>query len=216
MELSVKYNEKQLENLRQNVKLTLSEKRYTHTLGVERAALRLAGYFSGLDVSELSAAALLHDITKELTAEEHIALALSLGVTLSDEQIESREILHSVTAPYAVIKSYPEFASDDILSSLKNHTTAAAYMSLFDEIIYIADYVEDGRTYPVCVEVRDMLFSGLDAAENEKERSLALHRATLKSLENTINKLLFQGRILNERTEQAREHILGLLLANGE
>ena len=212
----MKFNEKQLEKLKQNVKMTLSEKRYLHTLGVERAAVRISRYFSGLDVSELSAAALLHDITKELAPSDHIALALSQGIALSVEQLESREILHSVTAPYAVVRDYPEFASDNLLSSLKNHTTAAAGMSLFDEIIYIADYVEDGRTYPACVEVRDMLFSGLDAAKGESERLKELHMATLKSLNNTINKLLFQGRILNERTSEAKDYILALLNSNGE
>ena len=212
----MKYNEKQLEILRQNVKSTLSEKRFLHTLGVERASLRLAEYFPELDKSELSAAALLHDITKEISVEGHIELAKSVGVNLTGEQLESREILHSVTAPYAVIQNYPEFASDNVLSSLKNHTTASAGMSLFDEIIYIADYVEDGRTYPACVEVRDMLFSGLKAATDEQERLTALHKATLKSLENTINKLLFQGRILNERTKEAREYILSHLTVNGE
>lgn len=212
----MKYNEKQLENLRQNVKTTLSEKRFLHTLGVERASLRLAEYFSGLDGSELSAAALLHDITKELSVEEHAALAKSVGVTLTSEQLESREILHSVTAPYLVIRNYPEFASENVLSSLENHTTASADMSLFDEIIYIADYVEDGRTYTACVEVREMLFSGLSSATNEKERLTALHKASLKSLENTINKLLFQGRILNERTKEARDYIISQLMSNGE
>ena len=212
----MKFTEKQLEKLRQSVGERLSEKRFSHTLGVERAARRIAEYFPSLDVSELSAAALLHDITKEFTLEEHYALALSQGVTLTDEQIQSREILHSLTAPYAVKWDYPEFATDNLLSSLENHTTAAAGMSLFDEIIYIADYVEDGRTYPACTQVRDMLFSGLKTATNDAERLSALHKATLKSLENTINKLLFQGRILNERTKEAREYILSQLLANGD
>ena len=212
----MKFSEKQLENLRQSVKSRLSEKRFSHTLGVERAAKRIAQYFPSLDASELSAAALLHDITKEYTLEEHFALAHSQGVTLTDEQIQSREILHSLTAPYAVKWDYPEFASDNLLSSLENHTTAAAGMSLFDEVIYIADYVEDGRTYPACVEVREMLFSGLETATNDSKRLSALHRATLKSLENTINKLLFQGRILNERTKEAREYILSHLTVNGE
>ena len=212
----MKFTEKQLEKLRQSVSERLSEKRFSHTLGVERAAGRIAEYFPSLDVSELSAAALLHDITKEFTLEEHYALALSQGVTLTDEQIQSREILHSLTAPYAVAWDYPEFASENLLSSLLNHTTACAGMSIFDEVIYIADYVEDGRTYPVCVEVRDMLFSGLKTATNDAERLSALHKATLKSLENTINKLLFQGRILNERTKEAREYILSQLLANGD
>ena len=211
----MKYSEKQIEKLRQNIKNELSERRFLHTLGVERAALAISKFFSGIDESELSAAALLHDVTKELTPEEQVVLAKSVGRPLSDKELESKDILHSLTAPYKVACNYPEFAGEKVLSALRNHTTASAGMSLFDEIIYIADYVEDGRTYPACVEVRDMLFSGLKAAKSESECINALHKATLKSLENTINKLLFQGRIINERTQEARDYILRCLY-NGE
>ena len=54
------------------------------------------------------------------------------------------------------------------------------------------------------------------AAKKESERLEVLHKSTLKSLNNTISKLLFQGKILNERTCEAKEYILALLNTNGE
>lgn len=209
--MSVKFNQNQLENLRQNVKTRLSEKRFAHTDGVALATLRIAKYFPKLDVSELAAAALLHDVTKELSVSEHSRLAEEQGEPLDDSDIESEAILHSLTASYLVMRDFPYFATEDILSALKNHTTAEAGMSIFDEVIYIADYVEDGRTYPACVRVRELLFRGLEDAKNYAERCRALHVAVLESLKNTINSLLFQGRVINERTERAAEYFSSLI-----
>ena len=211
----MKFNEKQLEKLRQNVKTRLSEKRFEHTEGVVRAALKIAGYFPAIDTSELVAAALLHDVTKELDAREHCNLANAFDSSFSDSDIESEAILHSLSAPYMVMRDFTEFATENILSALKNHTTAETEMSLFDEIIYIADYVEDGRTYPACIRVRELLYHGLETAKNDEERLFALHFATLESLKNTINSLLFRGRIINERTERAAEYF-SALLGNGD
>ncbi len=207
----MKFNEKQLENLRQSVKMRLSEQRFLHTEGVVRAALAIAENFPELEVSEVTAAALLHDVTKELTVDEHCRLAEEYSAPFSAEEIDSVAILHSLSAPYLVKRDLPDFATDNIMSALKNHTTAEGGMSLFDEVIYIADYVEDGRVYPACIRVRELLFTGLDAAKNDFERRVALHKATLESLENTKNKLLFQGRIVNERTNRAIEYFSSLV-----
>ena len=209
--MSVKFNQNQLENLRQNVKTRISEKRFVHTEGVVDAALRIAGYFPELDVSELAAAAILHDATKELSVLEHCRLAEEYGAPFSDADIESEAILHSLSAPYLVMRDFPDFATEDVLSALKNHTTAEAGMSIFDEVIYIADYVEDGRAYPACVRVRELLFGGLKDAKSYADCCRALHIAVLESLKNTINSLLFQGRVINERTERAAEYFSSLI-----
>ena len=86
--MSVKFNQNQLENLRQNVKTRLSEKRFAHTDGVALATLRIAKYFPKLDVSELAAAALLHDVTKELSVSEHSRLAEEQGEPLELETLK--------------------------------------------------------------------------------------------------------------------------------
>ena len=207
----MKFNENQLQNLRQNVMLRLSEHRFLHTVGVVAAAERIASYFPSLEVTEIAAAALLHDVTKELSVPEHCQLAEEFLEPFSAEEIESEAILHSLSAPYMVMRDFKEFATPDILSALKNHTTAEAGISLFDEVIYIADYVEDGRRYPACIRVREMLYQGMTLAQSESECLLAMHKAVLESLENTKNKLLFQGRVVNERTNRAIEYFSSLV-----
>ena len=67
----IKITEKMLAELRERVKPYLTDKRYLHTLAVEEEAAALGSVYLPSDISRLRAAALLHDITKKLTAEEH-------------------------------------------------------------------------------------------------------------------------------------------------
>ena len=74
--------EKELQTLRSDVAKALSEKRFTHSLGVERAAIEIGKHCLPSKLNELSAAAILHDVAKELTKED---VCLFLGVVQCKE-----------------------------------------------------------------------------------------------------------------------------------
>ena len=61
----MKYTDLQIEKLRKEVGDRLSEKRFVHTLGVEKMAAYIGQRVMPESVSELRAAALLHDISKD-------------------------------------------------------------------------------------------------------------------------------------------------------
>ena len=196
----MKFSNEQIELLRKNVGERLSKKRYLHTLGVENAACYIASFFEDLDASELAVAALLHDITKEYSEAEHKDV-LKSNREAGDEMCGVSAALHSLTAPYVVESDFPEYATSNILSAVRNHTLGCPEMSIFDEIIFISDYVEDGRTYPACVDVREMLYNDLKKAESQAECVIALHRAVVRSLEYTVSALRARGALLHETTE---------------
>ncbi len=182
----MRFSDRELSLLLQEIKPRLSEGRYLHTLGVKEAALRLAAFFDDIDKSEISAAALLHDITKEYSAAEHKNILLSYEGGLNDYDLASEPVLHSLSAPYIVLRDFADFATDNVLSSVRHHTLASTHMSVFDEIIFLADYVEDGRTYPACIEARASLYHDLSNTSARDERELALDRAMLKTLTQTV------------------------------
>lgn len=210
----MRFSDNQIDFLREKIADRLSEKRFSHTLGVLRAAERIGKSFMKIDVSELSAAALLHDVTKELCFEEQLALFFDVGITLSDSDIKSPLILHSLSAPFVVKRDFPEFATDNVLSAVKNHTTGAPGMSLFDEIILISDYIEDSRTYESCVAVRDALYSALAACRTESECEIALHKSVYESLVFTEMDVIKRGRFLNERSVSTKAYFASLLCSN--
>lgn len=202
------FTDKQLTELRGRVKGYISDKRFAHTLGVERAAAALAEKIIPNRASEARAAALLHDLTKEYSDKEHLDLIRASGIRLTDSDLMSPSIFHSLSAPFVIKNDFPEFYTEDIGRAVFNHTTGDPEMSLFEEILFVADYVEDGRTYPACVQLRKQLFERLSVSRDPEESAAHLHDATIKALENTIVALVSRGSYLHEKTVTARNAFL--------
>ena len=73
--MSLEITKDQLDQLREEITGKMSDFRLAHTLGVERMAKQLCRLYCPEKIEILCAAALLHDVTKELSAEEHIRIA---------------------------------------------------------------------------------------------------------------------------------------------
>ena len=198
------FSKEKISELRLKIKDFMSESRYAHTLGVEATAAELFRAVSDEDDGEIRCSALLHDIAKEASRDELIA-ALQATPCITDEDMRSDAAHHSFAAPLLVKKHFPEFASDRVLSAVFNHTTGAPGMSLFDEIVFLADYIEPGRVYSSCLECRTALYSALEVAKSREESIKAIHGATRRALGDTISKLREWGRIINPRTISAYE-----------
>ena len=195
-------------NLEEKVKNRLSHHRYSHTIGVKNAAIEIAERCYRGDISEIAAAALLHDISKEYSVVEQFDMMRKTEIEFSDTDLMSEPVFHSFTAHVVISRDFPEFATANILSSVFNHTTGSPKMSLFDEIIFVADYIEEGRKYESCIDVRTSLYNAFSASNDEEECIMHLHDATIKALENTIINLLKNKQVLNERTVATRNAFL--------
>lgn len=202
------FSEKIISDLETKIENKLSRHRYVHTLGVKRAAIKIAEYCYSGDISEIAVAALLHDISKEYSVAEQFQMMRESGKDFSDTDFMSEPVLHSFTAPVVISKDYSDFATANILSSTFNHTTGSPDMSIFDEIIFVADYVEDGRKYDSCIAVRDDLFDSFSSSFDREECIMHLHNATIAILENTIVHLIKNKQVLNERTVATRNAFL--------
>ncbi len=183
------FSDSQISELIEKIRPRLSEKRYIHTLGVRDAAVKIASFFGDIDISEISAAALLHDITKEYSLAEQKNMLLSHEKSISEDNLRSEAVLHSLTAPYAVISDFSTYATENVLSAVRYHTLGDKKMSIFDEIVFLADYVEDGRMYQSCIDVRLTLYKALQKATSERECLSALHTATVAALSYTVSSL---------------------------
>lgn len=204
--------EETLISLRNAVEVRLSARRFAHTLGVERAARKIGAHCLPDKIAELSAAALLHDAAKELPRDEQLALMRSSGINFSDEDYASEALYHAFVAPVVVKTDFSELASEEILSAVFLHTSGGADMSVFDEIIFLADFVEDGREYDACREIGKQLFWGLEREKNTNEKLRVLHHHVLLVIDFTINYLEKKGRNVNKRMLLARNAILSKLL----
>ena len=200
------FTQKKNKLLSSAVKERLSPKRYTHTAAVADAAKRLSSYCLPDSENEIEAAALLHDIAKEYSTEELISLLEGSGKSISPEDLLSPAVLHSFAAPIVIRRDFPDFATENILSSAYNHTVGAPDMSVFDEIIFLADYIEDTRTYEHCKRVREYVYSmlGGDRGENIK----ALHKACVMAIDYTLIHLIENKKPINSKNILTRNALL--------
>ena len=154
----MRYN---FEKLREIVKSKMSLKRFTHSLGVVEMAARLAKIYDA-DVEKCRVAALLHDICKEMDMDYIKNICKNNFMDeLSEEDLENNEILHGFAGAYYV-KNELGIDDEEIINAIKYHTVGAENLTLVEKIVYSADAIEYGRSYPSVDELRINTFKNLD------------------------------------------------------
>ena len=196
-----------LDRLRQHVSSLLSERRYNHTVEVEKMAVLLAAHCLPEKSDEISAAALLHDITKELSPQCQLKILEKAGCALSADEINLLDVIHSFTAPYVVRDDFPDFATDEILSAISKHTLGDADMSVFDKIIFLADFIEQSRLYPDSISTRRFVLDTMKPGAID-ENIAVLNRACIMEIDSTIAHLVKNGKPLNKKTVLAKASLI--------
>ena len=203
-----KFSEEMLSSLRESVKNEMGEKRYFHTLEVEKMAARLGEIYAPELIPMLRAAALLHDVTKERTTEEHIAICEEAGLLVLKAERKSPKMFHAKTAALIIPQKYPEFASDELISAVRYHTTGRADMTIAEKIIYLADYIDMSRKFEDCVVLRNYFFD-FDFEKATKEEALVhLDDTLIMSYNLTIRGLLEDDKHIDKTTFEARNYLI--------
>lgn len=198
------YTEEQLDQLRSEVEKRETPARFRHTLGVEREAAALGELLEPDSVSELRAAAILHDLTKSFTDAEQIKLMRAMGLPHMKAEEEAPQILHGHTAAALIPREFPAFATPRIIHAVQVHTTGSENMSIFDKIIFLADYIEIGRHYPDCRAMREAFWN---VPQDILCSSEHLDGVVRRVLENTIRFLKERQLPIDEETVRAYRDI---------
>lgn len=208
----IEITESMLEELRGSIAGKMSPKRLRHTLAVEDMVARLCALFCPEEASKMRAAALLHDLTKELDTEAQIALCERLGLPVSEADRLSPKTFHARTAAALIGEEYPAYADPIIVEAVRWHTTGRVGMTLTEQLLYLADYIDTSRTFHACVVLR-RYFWGADPEAMDEAARLELLRQTLAfSFDLTMRDLLDDGALIAKETVEARNE-LKLLLA---
>ena len=190
------------ENAHANQKRASGEPYFIHPCAVADILMDL-----GLDSATI-AAALLHDITKERTTEEHIAICENAGEVVSLGDRKAPKMFHSRTAALVIPAKYPEFATPEIITAVRYHTTGRANMALAEKIIYLADYIDMSRKYGDCVALRDFFFDFDFENADEKGKIRHLNDTLIMSYNLTIKGLLEENKHIAETTFEARNYLI--------
>lgn len=193
--------------------LQLSEKRLRHTEGVVEAALLLAGrHFPGeISPEDAELAALLHDYTKEYPAEKHLEIFEQYGVQLPPEEQRMKKLFHARTA--ALLAEHVYHAPEAVCNAVRWHTTGRAAMRPLELVVYLADYIEEGRKHPSCVRLRDYYEKQY---RTRKDKMRALQLALVRSFDTTLRLLVSEHKLVDPFTVQARNYYLELATPKGD
>lgn len=149
-----------IERIEKDLLKNISNERYYHTMRVVDTCERLALRYNE-DIGKTKIAALLHDSAKFMSKEKTIDLAKKFKVFDSEENRYNTALLHGPLAA-KIARSKYGIKDEDILNSIKYHTTGRRKMSLLEKIIFIGDYIEPDRSFKGIEEIRDLAFKDLD------------------------------------------------------
>ena len=204
----MKFDETALDRLRESVSEGMSEKRFRHTAAVEKMAARLGELYAPDKIDILRAAALLHDITKEYSSEKQLQICREFGIIISKQDILTPKTFHAKTAAALIPTRYPEFADPEVISAVRWHTTGRADMSLLEKIVYLADYIDESRTFPDCVALRNLFWDAAPQSMSPEEREAHLDRVLIRSFDMTLAGLIEEGAPVSEDTFSARNSLI--------
>lgn len=175
------------------LKSRLNEKRYYHSLCVADEALRLADMY-GADREKAYIAGLLHDITKNATADEHLKIFSAYDIILSDVERQAEKLWHAISGS-AYVKYFLDVDDSEIVSAIRYHTTAKADMSLLERILYLADFTSLDRDYDDVDVMRKLVDNSLE-------------EALIYALRYTIKELLDKGAPIHPDTVSAYNDVV--------
>ena len=183
-----------IDKIKEDLKNTLSERRYIHSLGVMEMAVELAKIYN-VDEKKAKLAGLLHDNAKEMTPEELLKYVDDNNIKISEVERINTKILHGKVGADIAKKKYG--VSKEIQEAIEYHTTTNPNMTTLDKIVFVADKIELNRksaTYDI-----------------ESERELAkkdLDGAVIFIINSNITSLIQKDKLINEESINTRNKLM--------
>lgn len=181
------------ELLKEKLKNMVDENRYLHSLGVADMAKNLAVKY-GEDPDRAEIAGILHDYTKSWPNEKLVEYIKNYNELSKDLLLYGEKLWHGSVSSIVVQEEF-NIDDEDIINSIRYHTSGRVKMSLLEKIICLADYIEPTRKYDGVDYIR------LIANEN-------LNKALLAALDGTIIHLINNGEIVYPLTLEARNYLV--------
>ena len=180
------------------VKFELNQSRFEHTLRVMETSEKLAERFH-VPVEKAKLAAALHDYAKNWPADR---LKTYIQNHLPSELLEYHvELWHGPVAADIMEKQF-HVTDMEVLQAIRHHTTGRAKMTKVEMVVYLADYIEPGRSFP-----------GLEEVRNASEKNLEY--ACWLTAKKTLQYLIGRNSIIHPDSIHAYNDLTGFVKAEG-
>ncbi|WAW14276.1 bis(5'-nucleosyl)-tetraphosphatase (symmetrical) YqeK [Peptostreptococcus equinus] len=168
----------------------LPEKRIRHSLNVAKSAIKLAK-LNDCSQEKAEIAGILHDTAKYIKLADVEGFCKKYNIYLDEMEKNSTALSHSALGAYIAMYDFG-IEDQEILGAIRYHTTGRANMTKLEEVILLADLIEDERDYPGVDELRELSYKG------------EIDQAIAKSFDNTISLLIKKKSLIHLRTIEAR------------
>lgn len=118
--------------------------RFQHSLSVAKKAVEIIQeHHLPVDIQKAELAGIIHDYAKFCEMDDYLEIVKEFDLE-NDILENSFSVLHALLAPYFIRKDLNIF-DEDILNAVKWHTTGKAAMTPLEEVLFLADFLEDSR-----------------------------------------------------------------------
>lgn len=133
--------------------------RLKHTLGVYETAIKLAKHYL-LDVEKIAIASIFHDYAKNDSIEEAKTI---LNSKIIREYKEFPVMYHALSAAKQLEMIY-HITDKDILDPIKSHIWGKPKMSMYEKVVFVADYAEPNRNFFDPYQIYELALKDIDLA----------------------------------------------------
>lgn len=155
-------------------------------------AIELAEVY-GEDKEKAAFAGLIHDIAKEISKEEGEIYVKKHNIEVDEIEKSQWGLMHAKLGASIAKERYN--IDQDIQKAITYHTTGHKDMDRFSKIIYLADKIEENRSYEGVIELREIAKKDLDMA-------------ILTTIDFVLNKSIKMNRLIHPNTIDLRNQIL--------
>ena len=150
------------------------EERFNHSIRVIDMALKLNNIHQlNIDEETIKIAGLVHDYAK-VYSEDVLIEYIKKEFPEDLELLNFKEIFHSLVGD-SIIKNELKIIDNSILDAVKYHTTGKSNMNDLTKLIYLADYIEVGRTFKEASIIREIAYKSLDQAIYKMTKNIIKH-----------------------------------------
>ncbi|MDA3852136.1 MAG: bis(5'-nucleosyl)-tetraphosphatase (symmetrical) YqeK [Spirochaetaceae bacterium] len=153
----------------------LKFQRKNHVKRVAKLASQIA-ITHGMDPQKAEIAGLAHDMARNWPKQKVLRYIESCNFPLSKEEGDNPYMLHGLAAAL-ILRNQLGCKDEKIFEALRYHTTGRAYMSKLAKLLFIADYIEPGRSYISGKWRKKLLNKSLDTMLEKVTKRMIKHQA---------------------------------------
>jgi predicted HD superfamily hydrolase involved in NAD metabolism len=183
---------KMFHEIRKYIEINLTPLRLEHSLSTALICVELCSRF-GLDETKGRIVGIGHDISRETPVTDDLISLIDDGYIVSNADKLNPVLLHGRIGAN-LLKEEFKLDDDEILQAVRWHTTGHPEMGKLGQVLFIADYIEPGRSH-------------ISPALREKYMQMDLNEMTLKVLNDQSAFLRDNGYRITEQSIQLYEKL---------